>query len=98
MYRYTTPTLIFSLPISTENLDQAIVTVHQTSASIEKNIEDMTFEGNVLKVKLTQEETASLKPFSMCMVQLRVRCKDGNAFVSEQFRVNVLDVLKEGVI
>lgn len=98
MYRYTTPTLVFRLPISTELLDQAVVTLYQTSTSIEKQLDQMTLEDNILKVPLSQEETGQLKPYSNCLIQLRVRCKDGSAFVSQQFREKVLDVIKEGVI
>ena len=98
MYRFTTPTLVFRLPISTELLDQAIVTLYQTNVLIEKSLDQMTLEDNILKVQLTQEETGQLRGYNNCLIQLRVRCKDGSAFVSQQFREKVLDVIKEGVI
>ena len=46
MYRYTTPTLQFNLPIETSTLEECYVTIKQNEGVlIEKQLAEMTAEG-----------------------------------------------------
>ena len=100
MYRYTTETLVFELPIDTSDIVEAFITLYQSSTDtrLERSIDEMTKSGKELKVRLTQEETALFKAKNTCRVQLRVRDSLGNAYASRVFKIDVNDVMKEGVI
>ncbi len=98
MYRYTTQDLIFTLPIESSIITEAYVTIQQLDLVIEKSIKDMTKDGKNLKLHLTQEETGKFRPKKSCKVQLRVKDKNNNAYASEEFKFEVKNVIKEGVI
>ena len=99
MYRYTTPTLQFDLPIETKALEECYVTIKQSEGVlIEKQLAEMTAEDKTLKVTLTQEETALLKANEYMYVQLRCKDSNANAYASKIFKIAAEQVLKEGVI
>ena len=99
MYRYTTPTLLFNLPIETNTLEECFVTIKQSeSVLIEKQLAEMTTEEKTLKITLTQEETALLKANEYMYVQLRCKDANANAYASKIFKIATEQVLKEGVI
>lgn len=99
MYRYTTPTLQFNLPIETNILDECYVTIKQSEGVlIEKQLAEMTAEDKTLKITLTQEETALLKANEYMYIQLRCKDKNANAYASKIFKIATEQVLKEGVI
>lgn len=99
MFRGTTPTLKFTLPIETSAIAAAYISVEQNRRVIlEKSIEDCTLSGNTISVKLTQEETLKLGVSDRTEIQLRVRLADGNALASQIFMVPIDRILKNGVI
>lgn len=98
MIRYTTETLVFTLPFEASSAEEAYITLSQADTRIERCIEEMTKSGNDLKVRLTQKETALFKAKKPCRIQLRVRDTGGNAYASQIYKVEVYDVMKEGVI
>lgn len=99
MYRYTTPTLVFKLPINTGTLTECYVTLSQAdNILIEKELSDMVLEDNVVKVTLSQEETASFNAYIYLNIQLRCKDEKANAYASKVFAVAIDQVLKEGVI
>ncbi len=98
MYRYTTPTLQFNLPIETSTLEECYATIKQEEVLIEKQLAEMTAEEKTLKVTLTQEETALLKANEYMYVQLRCKDSNANAYASKIFKIATEQVLKEGVI
>lgn len=98
MYRYTTQDLIFSLPIESDLISEAYVTIKQLDLVIERSMSQMTKDGKNLKLHLTQEETGQFKAKKSCKVQLRLRDINDNAYASEEFKLEVKDVIKEGVI
>lgn len=102
MHNYTTPTLVFKIPISTDTLKEAYVTMKQKGKlkdiEVEKNITEMTLEDKTIKAPLTQEETGLFSPGKMCEIQLRAKDESGNSYASRVFTLPVEAVLKEGVI
>lgn len=67
MYRGSTPTLTFTLPFSTVDIDNAYVTFAQYgTVKIDKPLTACGCDGNKLTVKLTQEETLSLRVRMFC--------------------------------
>lgn len=101
MRRGTTPTIKFSLPFDLKLVDELWLTVSQRSREIfTKSQEDMHVEEGVRRVscQLTQADTLSLDAGCKASIQARIRTVDGEAFASEIKRVDVEDILKEGVI
>lgn len=98
MYRLTTPTLAFNLPIETSTLKAVYVTVKQDDYIVEKILSDCTLEEKRLKVSLTQEETEPFEAGKNLEIQLRVKDQNGNAYASRVFCLPCEAVLKEGVI
>lgn len=75
MYRGTTPTLTFQLPIDTGSITALSVAVAQAGQiKIEKALSDVHMDGNVISCPLTEAETLSLTagPGIDAKIQLRV--------------------------
>lgn len=99
MIRGTTPTLEFALPFDAGILAEAWVTMSQDKKVVlNKELSDCQCEGNVLTVKLTQEDTLKLKCNCLAEIQIRARTTDGDAVASEIIAVSPDRILKDGVI
>lgn len=98
MIRYTTPTLKFKLPFEANYLTAAFITLSQRNSCIEKSIDECTLAGKEISCKLTQEDTGKLVISEYAYVQLRCKGKDGKAYASKKFKVEIEDVLKAGAI
>lgn len=99
MIRGTTPTLEFALPFDAGVLEEAWVTVAQNkSVVLDKKLSDCQCAGNVLTVKLTQEDTLKLKCNCLAEIQIRAKTTDGDAVASEIIAVSPDRILKDGVI
>lgn len=99
MIRGTTPTLEFTIPFATSQLAQAYVTLSQNKvAIIDKPLTECQCDGNVLTVRLTQEETLKLRCHCATEIQIRARLQDGSAIASEIITVETGRILKDGVI
>lgn len=99
MIRGTTPTLEFTIPFDTGLLAEAWVTLSQNkNIVLDKRLSDCQCDGNVMTVKLTQEDTLKLKCNCLTEIQIRARTKDGNAVASEIMTVSPDRILKDGVI
>ncbi len=96
--KFTTPTIGFNLPFNISYLSKAYVTLVQKPVVIEKTIDDCVLDGTTISVNLTQEETGRLESGWMVKVQLRCLTNDGKAYASQEFRMEVVGTLKEGVI
>ena len=98
MYRGSTPTLTFTLPFSTADIDNAYVTFAQYgTVKIDKPLTVCGCDGNNLTVKLTQEETLSLR--CECSVEMQVSVRIGeNVMRSQIITTTVERILKETVI
>ena len=97
MYRGTTPTFTFTLPIECETISKLSVAFKQGGELLfERGLPDVT-SGNVLSCTLTEEETLQLRGDTELQIQLRVGV--GSARMASQvFRVPVSQILKDGVL
>lgn len=100
MYRGTTPTLTFQLPIDTGSITVLSLAVAQGGVvKIEKSLADMTLEGKTVSCTLTEEETLSLSAGAgrEAQVQLRVGV-GGQRMASQVFEVPVERILRDGAL
>lgn len=103
MYRVTTPTHTFTLPIDTSTCSEILLTYEQGSTVLEKHYQDntlpdgMTLDGTSVIQVLTQEET---KAFCRGVVkaQIRVLTTAGKAYTSQKFEIHVKDTLNEDIL
>ena len=99
MYRGPTPTLIFSLPM---NSDQ-ISALHQSFAQkgelvLEKNLAECLLQDNTLQVTLTEQETLLFdEKQGMVEMQLRIGCGESK-MASNIMQVSVGRILKDGCL
>lgn len=99
MYRGTTPTLKFILPV-----DRAKITAlhlcfaQQGEIVLEKKLDDCKWEENTLLVSLTEEETLLFNAQKgMAEMQLRIGCGDAR-MVSNIMCLSVERILKDGCL
>lgn len=99
MIRGTTPKLEFTIPFDTSQLAEAYITISQKgSIVIDKPLSEITCDGNVMILHLTQEETLKLKANSIAEIQIRVRTNTGEALASNIIQVSTERILKDGEI
>lgn len=98
MYRGTTPTLVFTLPFSTSDIDNAYVTFAQYgTVKIDKQFSACSCNGNDLIVRLTQAETLSLR--GGCDVEIQISIRIGDSVMRSQIITTTVDcILREGEI
>lgn len=103
MYRATTPTHTFKLPIETNTCSEILVSYKQKDIALDKHYQDnllpdgMTLNGKNVIIVLTQEETSSFKEGTV-MVQVRVLTNAGAVMASQIFKLFVTDVINEEVL
>ena len=100
MYRGTTPTLTFRLPIDTGNITALSLAVAQAGqVKIEKALSDVQLDGNVVSCTLTEAETLSLTagPGTDAKIQLRVGVGE-QRMASQVFVVPVERILRDGAL
>lgn len=104
MYRVTTPTHIFTLPIQTSSCKEILVSYRSKDVQIDRHYENntipsgMTLNGKDVVVRLTQEETKMFKPNNPANVQVRVLTVGNDAYASQVFKVWVNNVLNEEIL
>ena len=104
MYRVTTPTHTFTLPIDTSTCSEILVSYRQGNKKIDKHYENgqtppgMTLDDENVIIHLTQEETKQFKANDFAKAQVRVLTNAGDAFASQLFSVMIGDVLNEEIL
>lgn len=104
MYRATTPTHTFTLPINTNTLSEILVSYKQGAVTLDKHYQDgtlpsgMTLDGDKVIVKLTQDETKLFRPNAQADVQVRVLTASGDALASKRFGITVNSVINDEVL
>lgn len=104
MYRATTPTHTFTLPISTDTLAEILVSYKQGTVRLDKHYQDnvlpsgMTLDGDKVIVKLTQDETKLFRPNAQADVQVRVLTASGDALASKRFGITIGSVINDEVL
>lgn len=103
MYRVTTPTHTFKLPIETNTCSEILVSYKQTDVCLDKHYENgtlpsgMTLDGKNVIIILTQEETKQFAE-GRVKVQIRVLTNAGAVMASQIFTLSVADVINEEVL
>lgn len=100
MYRGTTPTFTFKLPIEAATITKLSIAFHQPGGvSFEKSLADCVTQGETISVSLTEEETLSLRAMTLypLEIQLRVGVED-TRMASQVFTVPVEYILKDGAL
>lgn len=96
IYRGSTPTHAFSIPVTEAELKAVRVTYRQSDGfTIEKAKGDCTFEEGWLYTQLTQDETLKLDPALPVRVQLNLLLTDGRRAPSQIITCCVGDNLHE---
>lgn len=99
MIRATTPTHTFELPFGLDYIKRLLITYKQGDTIVlEKTEADVTFDGNVATLTLTQDETLKFNADEVVKVQIRVLTQNGAAPASRTFLVPVADVLNPEVL
>lgn len=103
MYRVTTPTHTFKLPIDTGDCSEILLVYKQGGTELKKHYENgvlpsgMTLDEEQVIQLLTQEETKKFKT-GFVNAQIRVLTNGGKSYASQVFSVNVNDVLNEEIL
>lgn len=103
MYRVTTPTHTFKLPVDTSEFAEIQVTYKQGGVTLIKHYQDgtlpsgMTLNEKYVVILLTQEETKQFKS-GLVNVQLRALTNSGRAFASQMFKLAASEVLNEEIL
>lgn len=100
MYRGTTPTLTFRLPIDTGSITVLSIAVAQgRQVKIEKTLSDVHLDGNVIYCTLTEAETLSLTAGASIEAKIQLRVGVGEQRMASQiFTVPVERILRDGAL
>ena len=100
MYRGTTPTLTFRLPIDTGSITVLSIAVAQgRQVKIEKTLSDVHLDGNVISCTLTEDETLSLTAGASVEAKIQLRVGVGEQRMASQiFTVPVKRILRDGAL
>lgn len=99
MRRGTTPKHTFTLPFDTADVAKVRVIYAQgDEVVLVKCEDDVSFEGNDITLKLTQEETLSFSCKTSVKVQIRVLTTAGDALSSDPCIVSVEECLEDEVL
>ena len=100
MYRGTTPTLTFRLPIDTGSITVLSIAVAQGRlVKIEKTLSDVHLDGNVISCTLTEDETLSLTAGASVEAKIQLRVGVGEQRMASQiFTVPVKRILRDGAL
>ena len=99
MIRGTTPTLTFTIPLSSELIQSLYITFVQNGREVLTLTEkDCHFDGTTGTVKLTQAQTLRFNHSQYAEVQARILTKDGTALASNICCCTINRILKDGEI
>lgn len=98
MYRGTTPTLTFTLPIKANTITLMNLALSQFGrVLVSKGLADSTIDGKTVSFTLTEEETLKLNGTSNSGVEIQLRIGVGEVrFSSQIFNLPVGRILQEG--
>lgn len=99
MRRLTTPEHKFTLQIDPSVISKVRITYAQNNAIVlTKEGEEVSLDGNVARVKLTQEETKKFTADKEVEIQVRVLTLGNDALASDIIKVDVKKVLDDEVM
>lgn len=106
MYRGTTPIIEIECEFDVGLIDVLYITLKQKGrVIIERNLGDCVVAGKKIECSLTQDDTLKLEPTNSedglknwLDIQVRYRLIDGTADATEINKIEVEQILKDGVI
>lgn len=99
MRRLTTPEHKFTLQIDPSVISKVRITYAQNNAIVlTKENSHVSLDGNIARVKLTQEETKKFCADKEVEIQVRVLTLGGDALASDIIKVDVQKVLDDEVM
>ena len=99
MIQGTTPTHKFNIPIDASTIKSVRITyAQQGNVLLTKETADCRIDGNIVELKLTQEETLLFNEFSSVQIQMRILTIGGDALASELMRVPCGAILDKEVL
>lgn len=100
MFRGTTPQLeVIVTGVDFAEVAELWLTIGQNGRPIvNKDLEDLTIEDNTIYITFTQEDTLALRACSSTYLQLRVLMNDGTAIATPVKKLNVNEIIKDGII
>lgn len=99
MIRGTTPTLRFELPFQAEAIAALSIAFKQKDVlRVEKTLNDVKCEGNIISCKLEQKDTLALDDQFKIDIQLRIRTVHGDAIASNIIKTSIGRLLRDGEI
>lgn len=99
LYRYTTPLHVFVFEDDPELYDKIEICYFQNDQLIlQKNKNQLEFEGRKTSYRLTQEQTALFKSGIPVDIEIRVKTLGGEVPPPARFEIPVTSVLKEEVL
>lgn len=98
MYRGTTPTLTFTLPIETSTITALNIALAQCGrVMVSRSLDGVETDGRKVQMTLTEEET--LRLYDDVNLQIQVRVGVGAARMASQvFTVPVERILRDGAL
>lgn len=97
-YRGTTPTLTFTLPFSTSQIQVGYICVKQGNTIILRDMEKCSVDDKSISTKLTQEETLRLSTKMPVKIQFRCKTLDNTSLATAVVERTIKDILKDGII
>lgn len=99
MYRGTTPTFTFRLPIAADTITKLSITFRQPGgAEVEKTLDDVAMDGSTITAALTEEETLALR-VSSAPLEIQMRVGVGvTRMASQIWTVPIKRILKDGAL
>ena len=99
MIRGTTPTITFTLPFDTSDINKVWITFSQQEQEVFTLVRsDCKFYEDTIEVTLTQEQTLKLIPNTFVEIQIRILDYYDSAMASDVIVEPMDRILKEGVI
>lgn len=100
MYRGTTPDLALTIAnVDFSAVEELWVSLGtENNAIVNKTLEDVTIDNQTIYIEFTQADTLALKARADVYVQVRILMNDGEALATPMKKLNVMAIIKDGVI
>ena len=98
MYQGTTPEFSFTLPFNVDEIESLLITFRQFDKVLDFTEEDVEVEGNIIFIRLTQEQTSKFDSHFKCKVQIKVKLQDDTIVVSQIENVDINQSLSSRVL
>lgn len=95
--RGETPVFTFKFKFDLSEFDKMSLAFSQKGEVVlEKTLDDVTVEGNIVKLKLSETDTLSFVSNELCEFQFRFGIGDDDRFESDIFVIDIDRILRDG--